>query len=850
MSTTHPKDTAVRWKSFFENNWREVRYACRSLARNPGFTATAILILALGIGMTTCVFSVAESLLSRPLPVRDPRALVLFRAVNPVQEDHGDRVPDELFHLLTDASTALSRVFGLLPAHQERTLLESDTARDYVQVHMVTADYFPVLGVSPVAGRMLANSDEEARAPAVAVISHRLWQRHFNGDPDAVGKTIRLSQPFVGINRPDVTVVGIAPPDFYGVDVDADPDVWVPFQVLNLRTAYSNGLELGGPAGLRVMARTRQGVRLEEVQAEIDVLARQVAQPGFAADEFGRLNVRVEPGGRGYSRLRDEFSEPVMALSAAVGVVLIIVWTNLAALMLGRGVARGDEMAVRLALGCNRKKLLGVFLWEGTILALAGGSLGFVFAFWGTEALTSWFPPESSLMTQVRPDGRALVFSAVVSLLGVIVFAFLPGIRASDTAIARPLSSAAGGLGRRGTFVSGHRITVVAQLALSLALLIGAGLFLRTFANLLRADTGFEEQGVMQFEIESPDPRRLRDFAEAGLSRLANSAGVLSTTYYGQQGLFTEEIAAVMLSVNPGGQIVRGSLVYTGPRFFETLAIPFLAGRTFGGGSAEPRVVIQNEEGIEIPSGEVILSQSLADALFEGDDPIGRSLFWESEEEGLEGEGRVLMTWEVVGIVGDVQHRNLREQSDRTLYLFSLQPRRFAVRTEGDAFSLAPIIRRIVDEFDSEFRITEMRTLAQLRSASLAPERFVAQMTTFFGLVSLVLASIGTYGVFSYAATLRRSELGIRMALGAKPGSVLTMFMRETIWVLGPGVALGLLAALTTTRLLESMLFGVKPADPVSIIVATVVLGATAAFAAYIPARRASRLDPMVTLRE
>lgn len=853
MSTTSPKySNPVRWRLLFETNWRNVRYACRSLARSPGFTAIAILILALGVGMTASVFSVAEPLLSRPLPVRDSGSLLLLRTANPAQADYSDRVPDEMFYRLAGSSTTLSGVFGFLPL-PERSVVEMDTALDRVQAHLVTGAYFSVLGVNAVVGRTLAESDDDFGAPDVAVISHRLWQRHFNGNSDVVGKTIRIADPNLGLDRPAVIVVGIAPPGFYGVDVDSDPDVWMPFRVVN-RPAFPDNPRLGGVGGLRVMGRVHDGLRVAAVQAEIDVLASQLPDQDVSSlrDETGRFHLLAEPGGRGYSRLRYEFLEPVVALSAAVGVVLLIVWTNLAALMLGRGAFRSREMAIRLALGSDRRRLLGLFLTEGLILALAGGILGFIFAFWGTEFLTSWLPPESVLASRIQPGWRTLVFTGAVSMLGMVLFAFLPGVKGANRAIASPAAGPSGRTGRRGAFAMGHRIAVVAQVALSLCLLIGMGLFLRTLRNLSSVDVGFDEHEVLQFEIEA-SPQRLIDFAEVGLARVGSLPGAQSTSYYyGTQGLLQEGIVLppLELSLGPGGPTVSAREVWVGPRFFETLGIPFVSGRTpredMGGG---PDVL--SEGVLYANGGELVLSAGLATRLFDGANPIGRRVFRELDtRDPRRPEVPVFERFDVAGVVGDVRHLSLRGQPESTVYSFIATPQRFLVRAEGDAAALVPAVRRAVDEFDPELRITNAVTLAQIREASVAPERFVAQVAALFALSSLMLAAMGTYGVFSYATALRRAELGIRMALGARRGTVIAMFMRDTVRTLGPGVVLGLLAALGTTRLLNSMLFGVTPMDPLSVIAATVVLAAAAVFAAYVPVRRASGLDPMLILRD
>jgi predicted permease len=585
-------------------------------------------------------------------------------------------VPDELFRRLASGSTTLSGIFASLP-FPGRHVLETDMGQDLVQAHLVTGTYFAVLGVDAVVGRTLTQSDDDAGVPEVAVISHRLWQRHFGGDPDVVGKTIDLVQSNGRIGRAGVIVVGVASPGFHGVDVDGDPDVWVPFRVLG-SGMFSDGDVLGGLGGVRVMGRMHERVSVSAVETEVDVLASQLTDLdlGLLRGEAGRFSVLIHPGGRGYSRLRYEFLEPVVALSAAVGVVLLIVWTNLAALMLGRGAFRCREMAIRRALGSEPRRLLGLFLREGLILALAGGSLGFVFAFWGTEFLTSWIPPESVLASRIQPGWRTLVFTGAVSMLGMVVFAFLPGVKGASMAIALPVAGPSGRTGRRGAFAMGHRIAVVLQIALSLYLLTGMGLLLRTLGNLGSVDVGFDEHEVLQFEIESPQSSRLRDFAETGLARIGSLPGAQSTSYYyGTQGLLQEDIVLppLELSLGPGGPTISAREVWVGPRFFETLGIPLVSGRTHREEFVDSGPDTLSEGVRYLNRGELVLSAGLAARLFEAEDPIGRRVL---AEFGFRApperpEGPVFVRYDVVGVVGDVRHLSLRNRPDSTVYMFT-----------------------------------------------------------------------------------------------------------------------------------------------------------------------------------
>ena len=820
---------------------RYLRHAARGLAGNPGFSAAGLLTLALGVGATTAVFGVAEPLLARRLPVAAPEELVLLRTVDPALPNGRDRVPDELFYRLTAESRTLSRVLALNVSGDVIARLDlvvdgegSDTAADAVHFEFVTGNYFAVLGLEPAAGRLLTESDDRAGAEWVAVISHRLWERRFGGSPEAIGRQISLEHPLGIGGFPGVTVVGVAPPGFHGTNIDVTADLWMAFQVSKPRrppvTEY-----VGGLPGVRVMARAREGVSIEEIQAEIDVLSPQLLDETWAVDQTGGIHVRAHSGARGYSDLRFEFSDPVLALGMAAGLVLLIVWTNLAALMLTRGIARTREMAVRLALGSGRGGIVGHFLAEGLILASAGGLLGLAVARWGTHALTSFLPPETGFVAG-GPGARVFLFAAGVSLVGAIVFAILPGLRVSRMAIASSMKSSGPRAGRMGSFAA-QKLIVGAQIAIAFFLLVGAGLFLRTLGNLRAVDFGFDPGSLIEFEVNG-DVSRVQEFSLSGLERIGALPEVVSTTAYDRSGLLGGGRWDMRAS-GPGGEAMNVLEMWIGLRFFETIGIPFVSGETFPGST---------EMLFGGPSTGVILSESLATRLFGNQDPVGQDIVMGRESDSPEESRRL---GPVLGVVRDVQHDGPRDQSSLAVYLpgvpIEVRPR-FAVRTEGAAAAFAPVLRRAVEEFDGDLRIASVHTLEEAREALIAPERFVMQLAVFFGLVSMVVASIGTFGVLWYSMTRRSAEIGIRMALGAQRGAVIGMFMKEAGWVVGAGVISGLLAALAGTRLITSMLFGVTPVDAASFGMAALILVTASLLAAWLPARHASRVDPLVAL--
>lgn len=825
---------------------RYLRHAARTLAGNPGFTGAGILTLALGVGATTAVFSVAEPLLARRLPVIAPEELVLFRTVDPAQENGGDRIPDEFFDLLTSGSRTLSGALASLSLEDVSAPLdlviegEGPDNAEPVRFEFVTGSYFGVLGLEPAAGRLLTESDDDPGAEPVAVISYPLWQRRFGGSVEAVDTRISLENPIGFGGFEGVRVVGVAPPGFYGTNIDVRTDLWLTFQIMRPPSRTYRG----GLPGVRVIGRARGGVNLEDVQAEIDVLSGQLTKDTRAVDHTGSVNVRVEPGDRGYSDLRVAFYDPILALGAAAGLVLLIVWTNLAALMLTRGIARRREMAVRLALGSGQGGIIGHFLAEGLLLTSAGGLLGWVFARWGTMILTAFLPPDSGFLSEGGSEGRIFLFAAVVSLLGVLIFAILPGLRISRMAITSSMKSSGSRTGRMASSFTVQRVIVGAQIAVAFLLLAGAGLFLRTLGNLRSVDIGFDPGSLIEFEIEG-SLNGVEAFSSSGLERIAALPGVVSTTAYDQGGQLGGTRVDLVAS-GPAGSAPNALEVHVGRRYFETMRIPLISGELF----PDSTQMFWGR-----PFTGLMVSESLADRLFGGQSPIGQDITFGGIMTNRSGDDSAgeYESGPIVGVVGDVKHDGPREQSPLAVYYPGVNPGipvrpHFAVRTEGAAADLVAAIRQAVQESDGNLRVANIHTLLEARDALIAPERFVTELATFFGVASMILASIGMFGVLWNSVTQRTAEIGVRMALGAQQGAVIRMFIKEVAWVVGFGVASGVLAALVGTRLVSNLLFGVMPADATSFLLAALTLVATSFVAAWLPARRASRIDPLVAL--
>lgn len=818
---------------------RDFTLAARMLTKSPGFAVTVVLTLALAIGTTASVSGVAEPLLTRPLPVDRPEDLVLFRTVNPSSPNRADYIPGELYRRLRADSSTLSGILAseVLPddwtARRDDSVDDPDEMSVRFQTEVVTGNYFRVLGVRPVLGRPITDADEDKGAPVVAVISHRLWRQQFGRDPDIVGTTIRLTEltgmRFAGIG---VTVVGVAPSGFSGVDLDHRTGVWIPLRAID-PAAWVNGTGLDA-GDLRAIGRMRPGVELDAVNAEIDVLVPQLTARTFAVDESGVPNVRVEEGGRGYSALRFEFSQPVLALAVGVGLVLLIAWANAAALMVARATARERETAVRLALGSSRRGLLGLFVAEGLILSCLGAVGGILLARAGADVMKAYLPPESGLATQVGLSGPTLLLACGLTIAGAFVLGLVPAMKTSGVRNISALTGLPGPADRRRGVFKAHRIVVVSQIALSLVLLVGAALFLQTLRNLRSLESGFEEEKVLEFWIETPRSGRLNDFFRSGRRLIGDLPGVDAVTSY--SGGLTEGPLGSMLGVSPGSdrETVPAVAMSIDPGFLNTTRIPLVSGRMF-----------TERDGNEV----VILSRVLARRLFGDTDPIGRTAFIGTI--GFPSRPPQPRGLEVVGVVGDIRTDGDRDSSPIVYFPEALPfvMNRIAVRTSGEPGDVVPRLRRTVEEFDPGFRLAGVQTLRDARESAIAPERFVSDLAAVMSLAALALVAVGLFGAFAYAAARRRAEVALRMALGAEPNSILSLMMREVLSVLGVGLALGLGLTLAATRLLSGILFGVVPMDPASVLAAALILASVSVSAAYVPVRWASRLDPMVVLR-
>ncbi|MEK6303552.1 MAG: ABC transporter permease [Acidobacteriota bacterium] len=842
---------------------QDLRYAARMLLKSKAFTAIAVLSLALGIGANTALFSLVDAVLLKTLPVKKPNELVLFNwlsgprglsrgIMGSVQTDpaNGMRTSTSFSYLaferLRDNNETLADVFAFAPLHQLNVSVDGQP--EIATGQLVSGSYYAGLGVRAIMGRLITADDDNPSASPVAVITHRYWQRRFGQDPEAVGKTVT-------VNNVAFTIIGITPPDFFGAsEVGWSPDLSIPFSMQSQVSPHEPSLNGPWFWWLQIMGRLNPGVTAEQAAASFESVFQQSAQEGWTAavtrfPPQGQSQnpaprdvptLRASSGSQGLTNLRAAYSQPLKILMGIVGLVLLIACANVANLLLARAATRQKEIAIRLAIGASRWRLVRQLLTESLLLATLGGAVGVLFAYWGKDLLLVLRPwGGGELALDLKLDLRVLGFTIVVSLLTGLVFGLAPALRVTRIDLTPALKDNA----RSATGGSRSLLTkslIVVQVAMSLVLLVSAGLFVRTLRNLQNVDLGFNRENLLLFSVEPGlngyDRPQMAQLYRRMTERLEAVPGVRSATVSlipllsGQAQ--TRGIVVQGYTPQPGAED-EAKVNTVGARFFETMEMPILLGRGLS---------TRDEE--TAPKTAVI-NQLMAHKYFGDENPLGRRFGF----GGPETSGQI----EIVGVTGDAKYTDMRSETQPTIYLPYLQsiPRHatFIVRTSGNAAAMATPIREAMHEVDSNLPLTDVKTQSQQADDSLAQERLFATLSSFFGVLALLLACVGLYGVMSYGVARRTNEIGIRMALGASAPRVTRMVMRETMGVVLLGVVIGLGAAVATTRLIAAMLFGLAPTDPVTISVAVLLMTGVAAVAGYLPARRAARVDPMVALR-
>ena len=843
-----------------ETLFRDLKYSLRMLERTPGFTAVAVLTLALGIGANTAIFSLLDQVLLRLLPVRDPQELVLLtmRGHHYGNNWGGNAISHPMFRDFKDHNEVFSEMFCRFPTTASLT---SSGQAELVQLELVSGTYFSVLGIRPVLGRLLTPDDD--RVPSghpYIVLSYDFWQTRFAGDPGIVGKDLLL-------NNYKMAVVGVAQQGFEGVELGRSPKLFVPI-MMQAQVIVGNPQDMLKERRNRwvnAFGRLKPGVTQRQAQAGLQpfmhsMLEMEVQQAAFNRaskhdrDEFLKCWIEVLPGSQGRSYLRHQLSTPLWVLMAITGAVLLIACANLANLLLVRGSGRTREIAIRLAIGASRQRIVGQLLVESLTLSALGGLAGLAFAFWADQALLHAYLPSDSGGVRISsaPDLRILLFNAAVTILTGVIFGLVPALQTTKPNIVGTLKDQAGAVLGGGH----HRLRkalVIAQVTLSLLLLIAAGLFVRSLSNLRNLGPGFPVERLVGFEIDPSlngyTPERMKVFYPQLLENLRSIPGVQSAALAAQRILEDNEWDSGMsvegFTPDKPDDHAQPYMNQISPNYFATLGVPILAGRDFT--PNDNREIKHSADAYGWVPATVMINEKFAKKYFAGRNPIGFHL-------GFGTDPGTPTDMEIVGVVKDIKYTNLRDEIPPQAYLPYLGSRYIGgmtiyLRTVVDPNLLMPSIRSKVRDLDSNLPVYALRTAEVQINNSLSTERMIASLSAVFGFLATLLAVIGLYGVMAYAVAQRIREVGIRMALGAARGNVIWMVMREVLLLVSIGVTSGVAASLALTRVVQSQLFGLTPHDPQTLVLATVALAMVACAAGYVPAFRASRLDPMAALR-
>jgi predicted permease len=802
---------------------KDIRYGIRTLLKRPGPTLVALVTLALGIGVNTAIFSAVDSVLLRPLPLKDPERVVsIWEQGLKVGINQNEVAPANFFDLRNQ-----NQVFEGIGAHGPQDInLTSDAEPERLNGELVTANVFAILGVEPALGRTFLQDEDRPGQHRVVVLSDGLWQRRFNRDSSILNRNITL-------NGESFTVVGVMPRGFFFPA--RETELWVPWA---MEPEQASGR---GDHYLRLVARLRPGTTIERANADVQSIAQRLSTEYPKTNEgLGFIVNSLHQDYVGDLRL------PILILFAAVGLVLLIACANVANLLLAQATSRRREIAIRIALGARRWSIVRQLLVESLLLAATGGLLGVLAAVWGVEALAKFLPESLSKLENVSIDARVLLFTLGVSLLTALVFGGVPALLAARTKPGEILSDVARDTagGTSGRHV--RRLLVVSEVALAVVLLVGAGLLIRTFQFLRQVETGFTTENLLTMRVVLPMPKYAkpevrRAFYDEVLHRVREipgieSAGVITflpLSFNGMNFSFSVEGHA-----SPGDMKLPFALYrVVSPDYFRAMGITLQRGRFF-----------DSRDSAESPP-VILVNRRFAEEFWPGEDPTGKRL-----KIGPVDSPNPWLT--VVGVVGDVRQAGLYGEVRRDLYAPYAQdrrgfiaPRDLVLRTKGDATSVAGAVRQAVWSVDKDQPISNVRTMDQVFAAAISRERFQALLLGLFAALALVLACVGLYGVISYAVAQRTHEIGVRMALGAKPGDVLRLVIRQGMVLTFAGLVVGIAVGVVATRVLSEMLYGVTATDPVTFIGVPVLLLVVAFLACYIPARRATRIDPLVALR-
>ncbi len=844
----------ARGASWIENVLQDIRFGIRTMKRSPGFTAVAILSLGLGIGANTAIFTLINDIVLKSLPVRSPQKLVAFGKEfgGGVQEGIAgsmDMFTYDFYKQIQSHDEAFEDVTGYASFQPNVSVRVNEKAPVTIAVgHLVSGNFFSVLGADALMGRPLEMTDDNgASSRPVTVISYRYWQEALDGDKNVIGKAIN-------VNGTSLTIVGVMRPNFYGIELDENPsDMWIPIGLQPVVMRQPTFIGPGGPYWMHLMGRSKPGVSMAQAQTWVSLKMREymldregatIAPERKAAIESSYVSLRS--GASGISNLRFFYEEPLRILMGIVVLVLLIACGNLANFLLAKTASREQEISTRLALGASRWRVVRQVLTESMLLSLAGGLLGVALAYWGTSTMIYFVAADASHMPfDASPDVRVLLFSLAVSVAAGLLFGVGPAMSVSQMALAKGMKSSSRNVAGSGSKFGQRlpKILVAAQVATSLVLLVGAGLFLRTLRNLETQNYGFNRTNllVVNFDpqIAGYKSEQLDGFYQQVTDRIGALPGVRAVALSGvaviSQGNWKCPVWPKGVEPKPNDDSLT-TLDRVSADYFNAVQIPIDQGRALG------------REDVTGRQQAIVINQTLAKHLFPGGDALGKSI--------TIGDDEVPGEWQIVGIARDAKYSDPRETPQRMVYLPVAQMlgnSRFTfwmqVRTEGDPSHTAGAVRATLAEIDPNLPVMSIRTIGDHLNIFTSEESLISELSAFFAALALLLVCIGLYGVMTYSVVRRTNEIGIRMALGAQADGVLWMGLRESVVVLAIGVAVGVPLTLAASRLIQSRMFGLNATDPVTIVAAVAAVCVVTLVCAYLPARRATKVDPMVALR-
>ncbi len=858
---------------------RDLRYAWRGLTRSPIFTLVALLSIALGIGANTAIFTLVDQVLLRQLPVREPDQLVLLTQVGPhygnnnganasslpMYEDFREAFVD---HTVSPPLPRLSQPYGvqssgpvfsgLFARYPLAMNVGFNGNTERVSGELVSGTYFSVLGVGAAIGRVITvDDDRELAGSPVAVLSYDYWRNRFGSNPGVLGQSIT-------INNYPLTIIGVSQPGFDGVDIGNAPSVRVPMMMTEqVRPGF---LQMNDRRSrwVNVFGRLKSGTTLEQAKAALQpyfygLRAEEMKEPpfrntsAFTREQFLKGTMNLLPAAQGRSFLRQQLRQPLWLLMGIVAGVLLIACANVASLLIARATSRQKEIALRLAIGASRGRIVSQLMAESLLLSLLGGVLGLVIAQWTARFLLGFMPTtETPHVLSSAPDGRILAFNFALAIATAVLFGLIPALRSTRPSLAPTLKETVGAVVGSGG-VRLRKGLVIAQVTVSVLLLIGAGLFIRSLRNLHFIDLGIQAESLVAFNVSPAisgySTARTRQFYQQLVSRLQAQPGIAGVGFANigllEGNQWDSTITIEGYDAKPGENMSPYCNAIS-PGYFKTLGIPVIMGRDF-----DDRDVLLEDvtpDPNRPPTYKVVIvNESFVKHYFGDAHPIGRRI-------GFGGDPGTKTPIEIVGVVKDSKYTGVRDEIPRQAF-FPLLQNSFAsganiyVRSTQDASVAFAAARRTVQELDANIPLFNLRTLERQIERSLLAERLIATLSTAFGFLATLLAVIGLYGVMAYTVARRTREIGLRMALGAVTGDVTWLVMREVLLLVGSGVVLGLIGAWALTRLVQNQLYGISPYDPVTMVAAAVTLGVVALIAGYIPARRATRVNPVTALR-